>query len=249
MTIVAVFATLVALMLVGLPIAIAMALTGALIMLSMGGPDMLVMLAQRMYSSTTSFPLLAIPFFILAGNLMNTGGMTQRIFDFTQLLVGRVRGGLAHANMLASMIFAGMSGSAVADAAGLGAIEINAMKKEGYSTRFAAALTCASCTIGPIIPPSIPFVIYGIWPSLDRRAVPGRRRAGIPDGRRHDGGDRAARHAPQPAAQPCRATPREVARRRRRRTAGDYDAGHHHRRHPLGAFTPTEAAGSPHCTR
>ena len=91
MTIVAVFATLVALMLVGLPIAIAMALTGTLIMLLMGGPDMLVMLAQRMYSATTSFPLLAIPFFILAGNLMNTGGMTHRIFNFTQLLVGRVQ--------------------------------------------------------------------------------------------------------------------------------------------------------------
>ena len=122
MTIVAVFATLVALMLVGLPIAIAMALTGTLIMLLMGGPDMLVMLAQRMYSATTSFPLLAIPFFILAGNLMNTGGMTHRIFNFTQLLVGRVRGGLAHVNVLGSMIFAGMSGSAVADAAGLGVI-------------------------------------------------------------------------------------------------------------------------------
>ena len=158
MTVVAVFATLVALMLVGLPIAIAMALTGALIMLAMGGPDMLVMLAQRMYSSTTSFPLLAIPFFILAGNLMNTGGMTQRIFDFTQLLVGRVRPSPVNARR---MIFAGMSGGAVADAAGLGVIEINAMKKEGYSTRFAAALTCASCTVGPIIRPSIPFVIYG----------------------------------------------------------------------------------------
>ena len=130
-------------------------------MLWMGGPDMLVMLAQRLYSATTSFPLLAIPFFILAGNLMNTGGMTHRIFDFTQLLVGRARGGLAHVNVLGSMIFAGMSGSAVADAAGLGVIEIAAMKKEGYSTRFAAALTCASCTVGPIIPPSIPFVIYG----------------------------------------------------------------------------------------
>src|SRR2546421_666609 len=139
MTVVAVFALLVFLMLVGLPIAIAMALTGAIIMLwmsgpdllvmmaqrlitsksgpliqsmMMSGPDLLVMMAQRLYSSTTSFPLLAIPFFILAGNLMNTGGMTQRIFDFTQLLVGRVRGGLAHVNVLGSMIFAGMSGSA-----------------------------------------------------------------------------------------------------------------------------------------
>ena len=161
MTVVAVFTLLVFLMLVGLPIAIAMALTGTIIMLWMSGPDLLVMMAQRLYSSTTSFPLLAVPFFILAGNLMNTGGMTQRIFDFTQLLVGRVRGGLAHVNVLGSMIFAGMSGSAVADAAGLGVIEIAAMKKEGYSTRFSAALTCASCTVGPIIPPSIPFVIYG----------------------------------------------------------------------------------------
>src|SRR5437764_1352047 len=122
MTVIAVIALLVALMLVGLPIAIAMALTGTIIMLGMGGPDLLVMMAQRLYSSTMSFPLLAIPFFILAGNLMNTGGMTQRIFDFTQLLVGRVRGGLAHVNVLGSMIFAGMSGSAVADAAGLGVV-------------------------------------------------------------------------------------------------------------------------------
>jgi len=111
MTIVAVFATLVALMLVGLPIAIAMALTGTLIMLLMGGPDMLVMLAQRMYSATTSFPLLAIPFFILAGNLMNTGGMTHRIFNFTQLLVGRVRGGLAMVAVVAEILFSGISGS------------------------------------------------------------------------------------------------------------------------------------------
>src|SRR4249920_3145039 len=100
MTIVAVFATLVALMLVGLPIAIAMALTGTLIMLLMGGPDMLVMLAQRMYSATTSFPLLAIPFFILAGNLMNTGGMTQRIFRFAHMLVGHMKGGLGQVNIV-----------------------------------------------------------------------------------------------------------------------------------------------------
>src|SRR4029077_20680908 len=115
----------------------------------------------RLYSSTTSFPLLAIPFFILAGKLMNTGGMTQRCFASAQLRAARVRGGLAHVNVLGSMIFAGMSGSAVADAAGLGVIGIAAMKKEVYSTRFAAALTCASCTVRPIIPPSIPFVISG----------------------------------------------------------------------------------------
>jgi tripartite ATP-independent transporter DctM subunit len=161
MTVLVVFLILLALILLGVPIAVGMGLTAVAVMLWMGGPDLLVMLTQRMYSATTSFPLLAIPFFILAGNLMNTGGMTYRIFDFAHLFVGRVSGGLAHVNVIGSMIFAGMSGSAVADAAGLGTVEIAAMKKAGYSARFAAAITCASSTIGPIIPPSIPFVIYG----------------------------------------------------------------------------------------
>jgi tripartite ATP-independent transporter DctM subunit len=119
------------------------------------------MFGQRTYFGTTSFPLLAVPFFILAGNLMNTGGITQRIFGVAQLCVGRIHGGLGHVNIIASMIFAGMSGSAVADAAGLGVVEIAAMKRAGYSARFSAAVTAVSSTIGPIIPPSIPFVIYG----------------------------------------------------------------------------------------
>jgi tripartite ATP-independent transporter DctM subunit len=125
------------------------------------GSDLLAIFIQRMYAGTTSFPLLAIPFFILAGNLMNTGGMTQRIFDVAHLIVGRIRGGLGHVNVLASMLFAGMSGSAVADAAGLGLVEIKAMREAGYSPRFAATITAVSSTIGPVIPPSIPFVIYG----------------------------------------------------------------------------------------
>ena len=161
MIVVGVFALLIGFMMLGMPIAVAMGLSAAVIMLFMGGPDLLVMFPQRLYSATTSFPLLAIPFFILAGNLMNTGGMTYRIFDFAHLFVGRVRGGLAHVNVIGSMLFAGMSGSAVADAMGLGTVEIAAMKKAGYSARYAAAITCASSTIGPIIPPSIPFVIYG----------------------------------------------------------------------------------------
>lgn len=161
MTIIAVFSLLVGLMMVGMPIAVAMGLSAAIIMLFMGGFDLLVMFPQRLYSATTSFPLLAIPFFILAGNLMNTGGMTHRIFNFAHLFVGRVRGGLAHVNVVGSMLFSGMSGSAVADAMGLGTVEIAAMKKAGYSARYAAAITCASSTIGPIIPPSIPLVIYG----------------------------------------------------------------------------------------
>jgi tripartite ATP-independent transporter DctM subunit len=119
------------------------------------------MVAQRMYSSTTAFTLLAIPFFILAGSLMNTGGITRRVFRFAQALVGHVWGGLGQVNVVASMIFSGMSGSAVADAAGLGLIELKAMVDSGYDRRFSAAITAASSTIGPVVPPSIPFVIYG----------------------------------------------------------------------------------------
>ncbi|HET7410865.1 MAG TPA: TRAP transporter large permease, partial [Paracoccaceae bacterium] len=125
------------------------------------GFDLFYIFIQRLYAGTTSFPLLAIPFFILAGNLMNTGGMTERIFAAAQLFVGRIRGGLGHVNVIASMLFAGMSGSAVADAAGLGLVEVKAMRQAGYSPRFAATITAVSSTIGPIIPPSIPLVIYG----------------------------------------------------------------------------------------
>jgi tripartite ATP-independent transporter DctM subunit len=161
MLVLAVFGTLVLLMLLGVPIAISLGLTAIGIMYWMGGADLLIMFGQRAYFGTASFPLLAVPFFILAGNLMNTGGITQRIFGVAQLCVGRIHGGLGHVNVIASMIFAGMSGSAVADAAGLGVVEIRAMTKAGYSTRFSAAITAVSSTIGPIIPPSIPFVIYG----------------------------------------------------------------------------------------
>jgi len=147
--------------LVGMPIAGGLALVAIATMLLTSGPDILVIFVQRAYAATTSFPLLAIPFFILAGNLMNVGGTTERIFAVANLLVGRIRGGLAHVNVIGSMIFAGMSGSAVADAAGLGVIEIRAMVKEGYTARYAATITAVSATIGPIIPPSIPFVIYG----------------------------------------------------------------------------------------
>ncbi len=147
--------------LAGLPIAAGLALVAGVTMIVTSGPDLLVIFIQRAYAATTSFPLLAIPFFILAGNLMNVGGTTERIFAVAKLLIGQIRGGLAHVNVLASMLFAGMSGSAVADAAGLGVIEIRAMVKEGYSPRYAATITAVSSTIGPIIPPSIPFVIYG----------------------------------------------------------------------------------------
>ena len=107
-----------------------------------------------------NFLLLAIPLFVLAANIMNKSGITDRIFDFARSLVGRIPGALGHANIVASIFFAGMSGAAVADSAALGKIEIKAMEDQGYPTDFAAAITCASATIGPIFPPSIPMVIY-----------------------------------------------------------------------------------------
>ncbi len=119
------------------------------------------MLPQRMYSGTTGFTLLAIPFFILAGNLMNTGGITSRIFRFARALVGHVPGGLGQVSIVSSMIFSGMSGSAVADAAGLGQIQHKAMVDNGYQPRVSASIVAAASTIGPVIPPSIPFVLYG----------------------------------------------------------------------------------------
>lgn len=117
---------------------------------------------HTMGSGLTSYILLSIPFFIMAGELMNSGGITTRIFDFANALVGRIPGGLGHANVFASIIFAGMSGSAVADAGGLGAIEMKAMREKGFDDDFSAAVTAASSTIGPIIPPSIPMVVYGV---------------------------------------------------------------------------------------
>ncbi len=117
---------------------------------------------QKMAQSIFSFPLVAAPLFILMGNIMNGAGITERIFTFAAVCVGWMRGGLCHANILASVIFAGMSGSAVADAGGVGTLEIKAMKDEGYDSETAAAITAASATIGPIIPPSLPMVIYGV---------------------------------------------------------------------------------------
>jgi C4-dicarboxylate transporter DctM subunit len=157
----AVFAVLFLFILMGYPIALCMGFTAVIFFVVLGQADILLMLPARMYSGTTSFTLLAIPFFILAGNLMNTGGMTQRLVRFAQCLIGHIRGGLGHVTVVTNMIMAGMSGSAVADATGTGIILIPAMEKAGYPRSFSAALVGAASTIGPIIPPSIPFVIFG----------------------------------------------------------------------------------------
>ncbi|WP_428699611.1 TRAP transporter large permease [Stappia sp.] len=155
------FVLLFLLIAMGAPVAIALAGSSAVFILLDGRvPDVIVI--HRMINGVDSFPLLAVPFFILAGNLMNTAGITARIFDFAKALVGWMRGGLGHVNVGASVIFAGMSGAAVADAGGLGAIEIKAMRDANYDPGFAVGVTAASSTIGPIIPPSLPMVIYGV---------------------------------------------------------------------------------------
>lgn len=115
----------------------------------------------KMMHGVNNFPMLAIPFFILAANIMNKGSVTPRIFALANALVGHLRGGLGHVNVLASMIFAGMSGTAVADAAGLGALEIKAMSDQGYPLKYSTGITGASSVIGPIIPPSVAMVVYG----------------------------------------------------------------------------------------
>ena len=124
------------------------------------------MVVQRLTEGANTFTLLAVPGFILAGNLMNSGEVTDRIFDFCGKLVGHITGGLGHANILASVVFAGMSGAAIADAGGLGAIELKAMHDAGYDDDFSLAVTGASSLVGPIIPPSVPAVVYGTVASV-----------------------------------------------------------------------------------
>jgi C4-dicarboxylate transporter DctM subunit len=158
---VSIFAVLLLLILLDLPIVVAIALTAVAFFVGFGQGNFLAMLPQRMYSGTTGFTLLAVPFFILAGNLMNTGGITSRIFRFAKALVGHVPGGLGQVSVISSMIFSGMSGSAVADAAGLGQIQHKAMVDNGYPPAISASIVASASTIGPVIPPSIPFVLYG----------------------------------------------------------------------------------------
>ncbi len=154
----------------GLPVAIAMA-GASLVYVAWSGDTPSFVVIQRMVAGIDSFPLLAVPFFILAGNLMNNAGITNRIYNFALSLVGWMKGGLGHVNVVGSVVFAGMSGTAIADAAGLGTIEIKAMKDNGYPTEFAVGVTAASATLGPIIPPSLPFVIYAMMANVSVGAL------------------------------------------------------------------------------
>ncbi len=145
----------------GVPIAFILGLTPLMALISTGDTP-LVLLAQRIFTGMDNPVLLAVPFFILAGNIMSAGGMTLRLVRFCNILVGPFRGGLAYINVVISMLFAGITGAAVADTSAVGSILIPAMKKGGYDSDFASAVTATSSTIGPIIPPSIPFIIYGV---------------------------------------------------------------------------------------
>ena len=151
--------SLLALLLLGMPVFAALGISSAVYMLVYDIQPLIAV--QQMFTGIDQFPLLAVPFFVLAGNLMNASEITDRIYRFATAVFGRFRGGLGHVNVFGSLIFAQMSGTAVADASGLGTIEIKAMRKEGYDTSFAVGLTAASATLGPLIPPSLAMVIYG----------------------------------------------------------------------------------------
>jgi TRAP-type transport system large permease protein len=148
------------LLMLGLPVFFGLIFAPGILLWLDGSSKEVVLLYRNVYNGMDSFPLMAIPFFMLAGELMNRGGITIRLVEFAQALMGHLRGGLAHVNVLSSMLFAGLSGSAVADVSALGSMLIPAMEKQGYTRKFAAAITAASSVIGPIIPPSGIMIIY-----------------------------------------------------------------------------------------
>ena len=145
-------------LLIGMPVAVSLGLSAALVIVSYGLP--VNVLAQRAVNALDSSPLLAVPLFILAANLLTAIGVTNHLFDFVRLLVGRIRGAIAQVSILVSLVFSGISGAALADIGALGKIQIDQMKKQGYREDFAAGVTIAAATIGPIFPPSIPIIIY-----------------------------------------------------------------------------------------
>ena len=147
-------------LLIGLPVFFGLLFAPGILLYLNGQEKDITLLYRNVYAGMDSFPLMAIPFFMLAGELMNKGGITMRLVEFSQAFLGHLRGGLAHVNVLSSMLFAGLSGSAVADTSALGSMLIPAMEKQGYTRKFAAAITAASSVIGPIIPPSGIMIIY-----------------------------------------------------------------------------------------
>ena len=162
MTILVIFVALVAMICLNVPIAVALAICGVLGIVSYEGTGALVSIGLDMYSGASSFSLIAIPMFVLAGAIMNAAGITRRLIEFVSSLIGFVRGGLAMVNVGVSLFFAEISGSAVADVAAMGSVMIPEMKRRGYSAPFAAAVTSSSASLAIIIPPSIPMILYGV---------------------------------------------------------------------------------------
>lgn len=167
------------LIILGAPLAFAIGITGVVMLLQSGGPGLLSLVPMRLFSGIDLFSLMAMPFFILAGDIMNRIRITDRLVDLANALVGRVRGALAHVNILVSVLFAGLTGAAVSDTAAIGRMMIPSMASQGYDRGFAAAITAASSVIGPIIPPSIIMVIYG---SLMQVSIAGLFAAGLVPG-------------------------------------------------------------------
>ena len=159
MTPIIMFGLMIFLLLAGLPVAIMLGVVSTTWVMASGRS--LQMIASRMYAGIDTFVLMAIPFFCLAGEIMNRCGITDRLIQFVNFIIGRVRGGLAQANIYSSLLFAGITGAAVADVSALGSVFIPAMEKQGYTRKFSAMITAASSIIGPIIPPSIIVVVYG----------------------------------------------------------------------------------------
>src|SRR6266849_8405885 len=162
MQILLLFASVLALVLIDIPIAVALGVVAVVALVATQGTTMLPNVALTMYNGATSFPLIAIPLFILSGAIMNASGISRRLIAFASALLGWIRGGLAIVSVGTSMFFAEISGSAVADAAALGAILIPAMRSRGYSKEFAAAVISSSATLAVIIPPSIPMLLYAV---------------------------------------------------------------------------------------
>ena len=150
------------LIMLGVHVGYALIMASLFFFTASGGWSLVPFALEQMFNGVNSQTLLAVPFFVLAGNLMNGGGVTTRIFDFAASMIGHRKGGLAHVNVLASLIFSGMSGSALADAGGLGQLEIKSMKDAGFDEGFAGGITAASCIIGPLVPPSTPLIIYAV---------------------------------------------------------------------------------------
>lgn len=170
MSIITLFAIFLILLFLGMPVAFAMGISGVFVLLLIGDIPM-TLVPQRLFTSVNSFPLMAVPYFILAGYIMNASGITNRLVAFARALIGHFAGGLAQVNVFTSMLFAGISGSASADAAAVGSTLIPAMKKDKYSASFSASVTAASATIGSIIPPSIVMVIYGAMTDISVGAL------------------------------------------------------------------------------